>query len=208
VTNRAPDPFSPEHAELAGRLRALGQSSVDPAVASAHLTAMAAVRTGRRVRPVRVRFGRSRVAAAFAVGLVLGGTSLASAGVLGNTPQNRVADAAGHVGLNLPGGTPRSTEGCGGPTYKNHGQFVSQGGDPDSPCGKPLKSTDKAGKADDAQVPGAGAAEKCGKPPWAGKGNHAKKTPDAVAARNAACGDDSADNDSVAPTTTAPTTAP
>ena len=70
---------------------------------------------------------RSKVAAAFAAGLVLGGTSLASAGVLGNTPQNAVADAAGHVGLDLPGGTPRSTEGCGGKTYKNHGQFVSRG---------------------------------------------------------------------------------
>ena len=80
---------------------------------------------------------RSKVAVAFAAGLVLGGTSLASAGVLGNTPQNAVADAAGHVGLDLPGGTPRSTEGCGGQTYKNHGQFVSRGGDPHSPCGKP-----------------------------------------------------------------------
>ena len=163
---------------------------------------------------MRGRFGRSRVAAAFVAGLVLGGTSLASAGVLGNTPQNTVADAAGHVGLDLPGGTPRSTEGCGGQTYKNHGQFVAQGGDPHASCGKPLQSTgkagksDKPGKADDTKGPDAGVAEKCGKPPWAGKGNHAKKTPDAVAARTAACGDDSADHDSVAPTTTAPTTTP
>jgi hypothetical protein len=109
-----------------------------------------------------------------------------------------VADAAGHVGLDLPGGTPRSTEGCGGTTYKNHGQYVSQGGDPHSPCGKPLKSShkpgkDNAAKDDDAKdtKKAGGAGDGCGKPPWAGKGNHAKKTPEAVAQRKAACGDDS-----------------
>src|SRR5712691_599297 len=79
MTNLPPDPTSPEHAELAGRLRAVGQTPVDPAVASAHLTAIAAVPTGRTARPVRHRFVRSKVAAAFAAGLLLGGTSLASA---------------------------------------------------------------------------------------------------------------------------------
>jgi hypothetical protein len=195
MTNLTPDPISPEHVELARRLAALGKESVDPAVASGHLTAIAAVQPRRTRRPVRGRFVHSKVAVAFAAGLVLGGTSLASAGVLGNTPQDAVADAAGHVGLDLPGGTPRSTEGCGGQTYKNHGQFVSQGGDPHSPCGKPMKSTDKTGKADDRKVPGAGAAKKCGKPPWAGKGNQAKKTPAAVAERRAACGDDETNGD-------------
>ncbi|MDQ1508783.1 MAG: hypothetical protein QOG50_627 [Actinomycetota bacterium] len=214
MTNLTPDPIEPLHSELAGRLAALGKEPVDPAIASAHLTAIAAVPTGRARRPVRGRFVRGKVAAAFAAGLVLGGTSLASAGVLGNTPQNAVADAAGHVGLDLPGGTSRSTEGCGGGTYKNHGQFVAQGGDPHSPCGKPVKSKDTPGKPDDAnahgtkQTSGAGAKTGCGKPPWAGKGNHAKNTPAAVAQRKAACGDDAGTETNApnagATTTTAP----
>ena len=207
MTNLPPDPILSEHAELAARLRALGEMPVDRAVASGHLTAIAAVPTRHWVRPVRGRFVRSKVVAAFAAGLLLGGTSLASAGVLGNTPQNAVADAAGHVGLDLPGGTPRSTEGCGGATSKNHGQFVSQGGDPHSPCGKPVKSAHESGTADDRNAsPGAGDGSGCGKPPWAGKGNHAKKTPAAVAARNAACGDDSADATSETPKAGATTT--
>jgi hypothetical protein len=197
MTNLPPDSTAPEHTELAGRLRALGQTPVEPAVASAHLTAIAAVPTGRGVRLVRARFVRSKVVAAFAAGLLLGGTSLASAGVLGNTPQNAVADAAGHVGLNLPGGKPRSTEGCGAKLYKNHGQFVSQGGDPQSLCGKPVKSVHKSGKAGKTGKTGDGNG--CGQPPWAGRGNHAKKTSGAVAARNAACGGDSSDTESKAP---------
>ena len=193
----SPDPNSPEHAELVDRLRALGETAVDPAVASAHQTAMTAVApTGPRLRPGRQRIVRAKVAAAFAAGLVLGGTGLASAGALGTTPQNAVADAAAHVGVDLPGGTARSTEGCGGRSYKNHGEFVSQGGDPHSPCGKPVKSTTKPDNADQTdKTPDANAAHGCGKPVWAGKGNHANKTPAAVAARKAACGDDSGETD-------------
>jgi len=216
MTNHTPDPIEPKHTELAGRLAALGKAPVDPAVASAHLAAIAAVPAGGTLRPVRGRFVRSKVAIAFAAGLLLGGTSLASAGVLGSTPQNAVADAAGHVGLDLPGGTPRSTEGCGGRTYKNHGQFVSQGGDPHSPCGKPAKANDKPGKPDHAQgddtkdakkTPGAGAG-KCGKPPWSGKGNRAKNTPEAVAQRAAACGNDDSGTESKAPKAGNATTVP
>jgi hypothetical protein len=212
----SPDPTA-EQAELVDRLRALGQTPVDPAVASAHLTAITAVLpTGAKPRIGRERFVRVKVAAAFAAGLVLGSTGLASAGVLGSTPQNAVADAAAQVGVDLPGGTARSTEGCGGRTYKNHGEFVSQGGDPHSQCGKPVKSkTDNANQPD--KTPGAGAGHGCGKPPWAGKGNHAKKTEAAVAAREADCGNDSGEPDQPdakrpTPTTSAhssaPTTAP
>jgi hypothetical protein len=202
MTNLTPDPISPEHAALAARLAALGKEPVDATVASDHLSALAAVQPGRTLRPVRERFVRGRIAAAFAAGLLLGGTSLASAGALGTTPQNAVADAAGHVGLDLPGGTPRSTDGCGGKTYKNHGRYVSQGGDPHSACGKPVKSSHKPGKDNDANGDDAkdskkagGAGDGCGKPPWAGKGNHAKKTPEAVAQRKAACGDDETNGD-------------
>jgi hypothetical protein len=211
MTNLTPDPISPEHAQLATRLAALGKDPVDPGTASDHLAAIAAVQPGRTLRPVRERFVRGKVAAAFAAGLLLGGTSLASAGALGTTPQNAVADAAGHVGLDLPGGTPRSTEGCGGKTYTNHGLFVSQGGDPHSPCGKPVKSSDKPGKGNEANddhgkdtKKAGGPDAGCGKPPWAGKGNRARKTPEAVAPRKAACGDDNSDSDTEATTTTVP----
>jgi hypothetical protein len=111
-----------EFDDLVARLRALGSQPVDPVVASEHLTAMASVRAGR-TRPVG-RFQRLKVGAAFAAGIVLGGTSLASAGVMGQTVQDKVADAAQHVNVNLPGGTQRSADGCGGRSYKNHGDFV------------------------------------------------------------------------------------
>jgi hypothetical protein len=171
VANLPPDPTPGEHAELAERLRALGRSPVDPAIASEHVSAMAAVKT--RWSPTRARFGRAKVAAAFAAGLVLGSTGLASASAFG------------------------------GKTYKNHGQFVSQGGDPHSPCGKPLQSAGKHQKHTDTpdhadhrdKAPGGGHHKGCGKPPWAGKGNHDKKTPAAVAAHRAACGEDGNDTE-------------
>jgi hypothetical protein len=132
-----------EHSDLERRLRALGDEPVDPTVASYHLTAMAAAAPA----PKAARLHRPKVVAAFFAGLLLGGTSLASAGALGDTPQNAVADVAAKVGVNLPGGSvERSTEGCNGVTYKNHGQFVKAGGDPESPCGKPLHSVDKDGE--------------------------------------------------------------
>ena len=155
-----------EHDDLIARLRALGERPVDPVVASEHLMAMANVAgAGRRV--ARSRFGRAKVAAAFAAGLVLGGTSLASAGVMGEGAQNAVADAAAKVNVNLPGGTPRSTDGCGGITAKNHGDFVRQGGDPKASCGKPQKAVQNKANAGADNEPSEGSA--C-KPPWAGKG--------------------------------------
>ena len=55
--------------DLVDRLRALGETTIDPAVASAHLTAMAAVTpTGPALRPGRERLARAKVAAAFAAG--------------------------------------------------------------------------------------------------------------------------------------------
>jgi len=49
---------------LADRLRALGRTPVDPAVASTHLTATAALRAGPSLRPVHRRLARAKVAAA------------------------------------------------------------------------------------------------------------------------------------------------
>jgi hypothetical protein len=152
--------------DLVARLRALGERPVDPVVAADHLTAMARV-VGARHGARRTRFGRAKVAAAFVAGLVLGGTSLASAGVMGDGVQNAVADAAAKVNVNLPGGTPRSTDGCGGITAKNHGDFVRQGGDPKANCGKPTKAVEN--KADAGADTEADEGSAC-KPPWAGKG--------------------------------------
>jgi hypothetical protein len=208
-----------EFDDLVARLRALGSQPVDPAVASEHLTAMASVRAGR-ARPVG-RFQRLKVGAAFAAGIVLGGTSLASAGVMGQTVQDKVADAAQHVNVNLPGGTQRSTEGCpAGKTYKNHGQFVKDGGDPKAACGKPVNSVDKShndANENDANENGSDHASAC-RPPWAGKGKAGKD----IKAANpnwqppAGCENDQGENDNettgtanndVTPNATTPSTA-
>lgn len=145
--------------EIEARLRALREQPVDPAVASRHLRAMAAV-----ARPAS-RLARLKVAAAFAAGLVLGGTGLASAGVMGETVQNRLADTAEKVGIDLPGGTPRWHDDtvCGTTRYKNHGQYVKHGVDPQSDCGKPLPSVGKATRGGTE-----GDAPAACKPPWAG----------------------------------------
>jgi hypothetical protein len=166
-----------EFDDLVARLRALGSQPVDPAVASEHLTAMAAVHAGR-ARPVG-RFQRLKVGAAFAAGIVLGATSLASAGVMGQTVQDKVADAAQHVNVNLPGGTERYGVGaaeCPGYTPgTNHGQWVkAHKGDPDaakSDCGKPVSAVNKS--HDDANESGSDHASAC-RPLWAGKGKAGK----------------------------------
>lgn len=172
------------------RLGALGRVPVDPVVQACHLTAMAGVRRSAS------RLGRVKLAAAFAAGLVLGGTGLASAGVLGETPQNTVADVAAHIGINLPGGTTRATEGCDGTTYENHGQFVRDGGDPHAPCGKPTVATTAGVSEDDG----------C-RPPWAGKGNQGQRTPEAMAAHRAQCEGEAGGLDDVTPGTV-PSTVP
>ena len=157
-----------EHDDLEARLRALGSDPVDPAVQSRHLTAMASVHWRRS------RLGRAKVVAAFAAGLVLGGTGLASAGALGPV-QDPVADAAAKVGVNLPGGTERvnatntptacEVDGTTSPTtFRNHGAYVKAGGDPKDPCGKPLTSQQRSneGQGDEQR-------SECA-PPWAGEG--------------------------------------
>ena len=173
-----------DHDRLTEQLRRLGERPVERDLAGHHLTAI--LLSPRRASGSR--FSKVTVAAAFAAGLILGGTSLASAGVLGATAQRTVADTVDGVGIDLPGGTPRSTEGCGGEEVRNHGQFVSGGGDPHSECGKPLVSG-KDG-VEGAKVPGTNAGLSPCRPPWAGKGNRDLKTPEAVAAHHAACGDE------------------
>ena len=169
---------------LMQRLRSLGERPVERDLAAHHLTAILLPRRQASAS----RFSRVKMAAVFAAGLVLGGTSLASAGALGTAAQRTVADTVDGVGLDLPGGTARSMVGCDGEEVRNHGQFVSGGGDPHSECGKPVVS----GAPEDQDPAGTPPDVPPCRPPWAGKGNRDLKTPEAVASHRAACGDDAA----------------
>ena len=139
---------------LVERLRDLGRQPVDPATASQHLSAMGGV-----MRPVR-GWRRYRVGAAFFAGLLVGGTGLASAGALPGGAQNVAHSTLSQVGVSVPDGNgpTRSTVGCGGVTYKNHGQFVKAQKDKAaaaaSPCGKPVSAgTDTPGVSEAPQAP-------------------------------------------------------
>ena len=158
-----------EFDDLESRLRALGSEPVDPALQSRHLTAMAAVHWRRS------RLGRAKVVGAFVAGIVLGGTGLASAGAMGPTVQNTVADAAAKVNLNLPGGTPRQggAECTGYVANSTHGQYVRSADTKEerqrrakTDCGKPAQ----AGSGGEGNE-----ASEC-KPPWAGQMDKATRT--------------------------------
>ena len=157
-----------EFDDLESRLRVLGSEPVDPAVQSRHLTAMSAVHWRRS------RLGRAKVVAAFAAGIVLGGTGLASAGAMGESVKNSVADAAAKVNLNLPGGTPR-VQCTGQAEGETHGQYVKGATTKEdkqarakSNCGKPLVSENGGGDNENS-------ASEC-KPPWAGQMDKATRT--------------------------------
>lgn len=221
--------------EVTGRLRALGAEPVPEAVMEHHLAAMRAASAGdvgaaagatsalvpaARESRVRQRIG---IAAAFAVGLLVGSTGLAYAGALPGPAQDGMATVLGTVGLDVP----RSTSGCpAGAAYKNHGQYVEEvkaaGGDVEaaskSDCGKPEPSVGKGGgngapddtPGDDpgngngngkgnGKAKGAGkhAGDPCkGKPPWAGDKTKTEAEKDALdAQREAACPDDADEAD-------------
>ena len=164
------------------RLGELGRTPVDPAVASTHLTTLARV-------PARRVGTHLRVGGAFAVGLLVGTTGLATAGALPAPVQQIAHTTLGAVGVDVPGTDRTGGPGCG--DAKNHGQYVSQTAKGDravaahSDCGKPV-SAGKAPKATD----GAPTAPCQGPPPWAKKGitDKAAKTA-AQQAWQAACGD-------------------
>jgi hypothetical protein len=145
------------HDDLTRRLRELGSQPVDPALASAHLTALGSVRPRRRW------ITRVKIAGAFAAGLVLGGTGLASAGVLPDAAQEVAYQTLGQVGIDVPPGKQRYNDPavCPGGPYRNHGEYVrAHPDDPNagrSPCGKPVKSVGKADKSD-SDHPGKGKA--------------------------------------------------
>jgi hypothetical protein len=87
---------------LLRRLHALGTQPVDPATAATHLTAMATVAPRRAARR---SFGHKlRIGAAFAAGLVLGGTGLAAAGALPDGAQQVAHTALSQVKVHVPPG--------------------------------------------------------------------------------------------------------
>jgi hypothetical protein len=183
-----------ENDDLISRLRAFGRRPVDTHLASGHLAAMAAASDAAS----RPRTHRLRIVAAFAVGLLVGTSGLATAGALPNGAQEIAHRTLGSVGVNVPHGNRYWGTECGdaaknGGEVKNHGQYVksqpkgSRATAAKSRCGKPLQ----AGTGDDASEgngEGSGKAAGCqGPPPWAGKGKPDQAAKDA---RKQACGND------------------
>lgn len=78
------------HADLTDRLAALGRQSVDPALQSEHLTALAGVRSGSPFRTALA--GRLKIGAGVMAGFLIGATGLTTAGALG--PVQSVAATA------------------------------------------------------------------------------------------------------------------
>ena len=161
-----------DHDPLAERLRDLGRQPIDPATSGRHLSAMTAVRPRRGGAWTRLK-----VAGAFAAGLFLGGTGLASAGALPAPAQDVARSTLAKVGVNVPHGTERFNDPavCGldpatQQPFRNHGQYVrAHKNDPaaaQSRCGKPLKAGAPAGPGS-AEKPGEDPAD----PSKNGKGN-------------------------------------
>ena len=191
-----------DHQDVVERLRALGQQPVEPALASAHLTAMAGGRPGTR------GWTRLKVGGAFLAGLLLGGTGLASAGALPDPVQQAAHSALRQVGIDVPPGHdrydgPECGKDANGQAFRNHGQYVkaNKANNPEagkSRCGKPVKAGQ--GSTTSSSAPGAAnrnsAADNCqGPPPWAtDKTMTAEEKTAAQAARRAACpGEDTED---------------
>jgi hypothetical protein len=131
--------------ELIARLHSFASAPVDDDLAAAHATFMA---TAQVVASPR-RHVRSMVAGGTLIGAMLAGTGIAAAA--GNLPspvQNAAHTVLAKVGVDVPRGTARSTDGCpAGQTFKNHGQFVrsqpagaARDAAAQSNCGKPLVS--------------------------------------------------------------------
>jgi hypothetical protein len=160
---------------LIDALRGLGRQPLDPVTSTRHLSAMAGA--GRRV----ARTTRLKVGGVLFVGLLAGGTGLASAGSLPASVQDVAHAALSPVGLDVPKGHgPARYNGpeCGtDPTtklpYRNHGQYVkAHKGDPNagaSRCGKPVRAG--TGSPDGTEAP---EAPKAPDTPSERGGSHAK----------------------------------
>jgi hypothetical protein len=172
-----------EDEDLISRLRGLGRRPVDSHVAARHLSSM---EDGAGVGASWPGRHRLKVVAAFAVGLMVGTSGLATAGALPNGAQEVAHRTLGAVGVKVPHGDRYQGPECGG-EVKNHGQYVksqpkeNRAEAAKSRCGKPVQA---GTGADDADEPAGTGCQ--GPPRWAGKGK-----PDAAAkaARKQACGD-------------------
>lgn len=138
--------------QLIARLNALAVP-VDDEVAAQHAEIMGSVpAAATRHRTRAMVAGGTLVVAMFA------GTGIAAAAGNLPAPVQKVAHSAlAKVGVDVP--KERSTEGCNGKTYKNHGQFMKdqpKGGEArsaaaKSKCGKPIKD-DGAVEEDEAKT--------------------------------------------------------
>jgi hypothetical protein len=112
-----------------------------------------------------------KVGATFGIGILVGGSGLATAGALPAPAQNVAHTVLWSVAVDLPGGPQRyNGPECRG-TYKNHGQYVrAHKNDPNagkSRCGKPIQAgtgSDSADAPDTTDNPS-------GAPPGKGQGN-------------------------------------
>lgn len=193
-----------EHHEIQDRLQRLGAHPIAPALQSAHLTAM--VPGGSRWGP------KLRVAAAFLVGLLVGGSGLAAAGALPDPAQRVAHGVLDQVGIDVPNPERHHGPECGAEVKRNHGAYVRDDHDlAESDCGKPVKG---AGDKDDADEPEdadkAHDADKgpCqGAPPWASKGSASMTRDEKAAAqaeRQSQCADDVGEPKVPAPSETPP----
>lgn len=170
--------------DVISRLRALADVPVDEAVAARHAELLEAAPV-----PSWSAKGkwRTMVAGGTLVAALVGGTGIAAAA--GNLPdpvQNAAHSALAKVGVDVP--KARSTEGCGGKEYKNHGQFVkdqpktgeARSAAAKSKCGKPLTAgTDDADADEDKGKPadaGGGAGAGGGKATAPGQTGDAGKS--------------------------------
>jgi hypothetical protein len=170
------DSLDPRDEAVVARLHALGAQPVDPALQSAHLTAMAGVRSESAFR--RSLAGRLKIGAGVLAGFLLGASGLTTAGAMGPLQPIAATAVEAATPLNVPQGakdkaekasrledgsigTQRTWDGCvageDGKFAGNRGQYLKQerakGADAltaakASDCGKPV-----AGDEDEATKP-------------------------------------------------------
>jgi hypothetical protein len=185
--------------QIEARLRNLGKAPVDPDLAAAHLTQMAAAGP---VVAAKTRRSWRAVAAAAVVGFLAGSTGLAAAGTLPDPAQDVAHSVLGAVGVDVP----RSTEDCpDGRSYRNHGEYVAEveaaGGDVEaaatSRCGMPERGGKGQGRGNGGKPAGAREdkdGDPCtGPPAWAGQKLSAEEKLGLQEERAARCGTEEAD---------------
>src|SRR2546423_7516311 len=148
--------------EIAGRLAALGRISIPDDIARRHLAMIEAVELVPAPVAVAERRWTRKIAvgAAFFTGLMTGGMGLAAAGALPDSAQAVAHSALHAVGVDVPKAHPdRSTDGCGGGTFPNPGQFLKsqpqgdRSGAAQSDCRQPGQATPPPSTPHEETVP-------------------------------------------------------